>query len=247
MRRRNAWPSRAQPIFWRATKWRSPHSSGPPPKAAPPLPFGAVLCWPRSSSSSPSPWSGGSSPLPAARASGCCGGKIRRGAAMTAETSLRFGYAEAARRDRPSRPRRVRSAGNDIGRERRRRDHDEPEGPDAAARRDSGQGPQGGRDLAGDRPSRAEGGRLRGGRRRAVGPPAGAFGQEKRVVKTIVVNNQKGGVGKTMLAVHLAWFLAEERGARVLFIDLDPQGNASYTLAAERTAGLSSSLLFGPG
>jgi len=65
-------------------------------------------------------------------------------------------------------------------------------------------------------------------------------------VKTIVVNNQKGGVGKTMLAVHLAWFLAEERGARVLFIDLDPQGNASYTLDGERNGGSSSALFFGP-
>ena len=59
-------------------------------------------------------------------------------------------------------------------------------------------------------------------------------------MRSIVVNNQKGGVGKTMLAVHLAWFLAEEHGARVLFIDLDPQGNASYTLAGERVGGSSS-------
>jgi chromosome partitioning protein len=65
-------------------------------------------------------------------------------------------------------------------------------------------------------------------------------------VRTIVVNNQKGGVGKTMLAVHLAWFLAEDAGARVLFIDLDPQGNASYTLAGERAGGASSALFFGP-
>lgn len=65
-------------------------------------------------------------------------------------------------------------------------------------------------------------------------------------MRTIVVNNQKGGVGKTMLAVHLAWFLAEDRAARVLFIDLDPQGNATYTLSAERSGGQSSALFFGP-
>lgn len=62
-------------------------------------------------------------------------------------------------------------------------------------------------------------------------------------VKTLVVNNQKGGVGKTMLAVHAAWFLVET-GARVLFIDLDPQGNASYSLAKALQAGPSSLLFF---
>ena len=45
----------------------------------------------------------------------------------------------------------------------------------------------------------------------------------------IVINNQKGGVGKTTLAVHLAWFMAES-GRRVLMIDADAQRNATDTL-----------------
>lgn len=41
----------------------------------------------------------------------------------------------------------------------------------------------------------------------------------------ISVLNQKGGVGKTTLAVHISAALARQ-GARVLLIDADPQGSA---------------------
>jgi chromosome partitioning protein len=48
-------------------------------------------------------------------------------------------------------------------------------------------------------------------------------------MKIITISNQKGGVGKSTIAVHLAMYL-QEAGKRVLFIDLDPQANASKTL-----------------
>lgn len=60
-------------------------------------------------------------------------------------------------------------------------------------------------------------------------------------MQTIVINNQKGGVGKTLLSVHMAWFLAEQ-GASVLFIDLDGQGNSTTVLKDERRGGFSADL-----
>ena len=51
-------------------------------------------------------------------------------------------------------------------------------------------------------------------------------------MRVFTVTNQKGGVGKTALALHLA-LAGHERGLRVLLIDLDTQGNASLTLARD--------------
>lgn len=61
-------------------------------------------------------------------------------------------------------------------------------------------------------------------------------------MKTLVITNQKGGVGKTTLSVHLAHYAAE-KVPRVLVIDLDGQGHTSYSLG-EFDSGAKASQLF---
>ena len=65
----------------------------------------------------------------------------------------------------------------------------------------------------------------------------------KKTMKTLVTAIQKGGQGKTFATCHLAFDFAE-RGLKVLVIDLDTQGNASFTLDAHTIHTVDASSLF---
>ena len=55
-------------------------------------------------------------------------------------------------------------------------------------------------------------------------------------MKIVTLLNEKGGVGKTTTATHLAAGLAI-RGHRVLLLDTDPQGHATVTLGNKKMPG----------
>jgi chromosome partitioning protein len=66
-----------------------------------------------------------------------------------------------------------------------------------------------------------------------------------QLMDTIVITNQKGGVGKTTIAALLAWWFAEKEKARVALLDLDSQKNLTLSFA-EYQCEVSAARLFEP-
>jgi chromosome partitioning protein len=56
-------------------------------------------------------------------------------------------------------------------------------------------------------------------------------------MKTVSLINEKGGVGKTTLAIHIAAGLAI-RGSRVVLADADAQGHATVSMGLKKSPGL---------
>ncbi len=61
----------------------------------------------------------------------------------------------------------------------------------------------------------------------------------------IAIANQKGGVGKSATAQHLAYTLAEDHGQRVLLVDKDPQMSTTEAFGFEDTEGASMAEVLG--
>lgn len=61
-------------------------------------------------------------------------------------------------------------------------------------------------------------------------------------MKTIVITNQKGGVGKSAVATQLGYDFGDRRRLRTLFIDLDTQANSTKAMTKSGLAAIAPSV-----